>query len=83
MGGGRLGGGGPWTLVELADALGLSYDTVCRDVRRGILPARRSPSRAGSRYEVTAEDLSRAGRVVYRQAVGEASAAAAPDRSAG
>jgi hypothetical protein len=66
---GGLGGTGPWTLTEVADAVGLSYDTVCRDVRRGVLPARRRPhAGGGARYLVTAEDLARAGRAAYRAA---------------
>ena len=85
-GGARLVGGGPWTLVEVADALGISYDTVCRDVRRGVLSARRAPAHAGSRYQVTLEDLGRGGRAVYRPAAADAASAPAPaalDRSAG
>ena len=61
-----LVGQGPWSLVELADALGMSYDTVCRDVRRGILPARQAPVHSGARYVVQADDLARAGRPAYR-----------------
>jgi hypothetical protein len=63
-----LAGTGPWSLVEVADALGLSYDTVCRDVRRGLLPARRAAVRHGARYLVQRDDLARAGRAVYRTA---------------
>jgi hypothetical protein len=77
----RLGGLGPWTLIEVADALGLSYDTVCRDVRRGVLPAHRAPVHAGSRYQVTLEELGRGGRSAYRQAAAEL--AAGQDRTAG
>jgi len=61
-----LPGTGPWSLVEVADTLGMSYDTVCRDVRRGILPARPATQRPGPRYVVYAEDLGRAGRGAYR-----------------
>lgn len=82
--GARLVGSGPWSLVEVADALGLSYDTVCRDVRRGALPAQASSPRTGSRYQVGLEDLARAGRALYRQAAADlAPQAAQGDRSAG
>lgn len=79
----RLGGNGPWSLVELADALALSYDTVCRDVRRGILPAHPAPLHAGARYHVTLEDLARASRSVYRQAASELGPQVTADRTAG
>lgn len=61
-----LVGQGPWSLVEVADALGMSYDTVCRDVRRGVLPARRAPLHSVGRFVVEPEDLERAVRVAYR-----------------
>ncbi len=54
-----LTGRGPWSLVDVADALGMSYDTVCRDVRHGLLPARRTSHVQVGRYEVTREDLLR------------------------
>jgi len=54
-----LVGPGPWSLVDVADALGMSYDTVCRDVRHGLLPARRVAHAQTGRYEVTREDLLR------------------------
>lgn len=82
-GGGRLGGTGPWNLVDLADGLGLSYDTVCRDVRRGVLPARPVAHPRQGRYEVALDDLERAGRSVYREAAGALRAALVKDRPAG
>lgn len=54
-----LHGPGPWSLVDVADALGMSYDTVCRDVRHGLLPARRVSHAHAGRYEVSREDLLR------------------------
>jgi hypothetical protein len=64
-----LEGSGPWSLVDVADAAGVSYDMVYRDIRQGILPAlrvRRGPGRA--RYTVTAEGLRRSARPCYRHA---------------
>lgn len=62
-----LVGQGPWSLVEVADALGMSYDTVCRDVRRGVLPARRAPLHSVGRFVVGSEELERAAREAYRR----------------
>jgi hypothetical protein len=77
-----LSGQGPWTLVQVADALGMSYDTVCRDVRRGLLPARPASRRGVGRYEVLAEDLRRSPLARYRQLVPPGLGPATTSRSA-
>ncbi len=64
-----LEGAGPWSLVDIADAAGISYDMVYRDIRQGILPAsrlRRGPGH--SRYAVSADGLRRSARPCYRHA---------------
>jgi hypothetical protein len=64
-----LEGAGPWSLVEVADAAGVRYDTVYRDIRTGILAARRLARGGGRvRYVVTAEGLRRSARPCYRRA---------------
>ena len=53
----------------MADAAGVSYDMVYRDIRQGILPAlrlRRGPGH--SRYAVSADGLRRSARPCYRHA---------------
>lgn len=73
-----LEGTGPWNLVDVADAAGVSYDMVYRDIRQGILPAlsvRKGPGRA--RYTVTAEGLRRSARPCYRHAAAAAFGAGA------
>lgn len=62
-----LKGPGPWTLVEVADAAGVSYDAVYRDVQRNILTARLVRRGAGRlRYVVTIVSLRRSARACYR-----------------
>lgn len=62
-----LPGLGPWTLVEVADAVGVSYDAVYHDVRHGILTARTQAGIADrARYVVTITDLRRSARPCYR-----------------
>lgn len=64
-----LEGAGPWSLVEVADAAGVRYDTVYRDIRTGILAARRLAWGGGRiRYLVTAEGLRHSARPCYRRA---------------
>jgi hypothetical protein len=65
-----LEGPGPWSLVDVADAAGVSYDMVYRDIRQGILPAlrlRRGPGH--SRYAVSSEGLRKSARPCYRHAM--------------
>lgn len=63
-----LSGKGPWTLVEIADALSCSYDTVYRDIRRGNLTAVVGSHREGrAHYLVTLVDLAQSLRPAYRQ----------------
>ncbi len=73
-----LEGSGPWSLVDVADASGVSYDMVYRDIRQGILPALRLRRGPGQRYAVSLEDLRRSARPCYRHA-----APAALDAGAG
>lgn len=68
-----LEGIGPWGLVDVADAAGVSYDMVYRDIRQGILPAlrlRRGPGH--SRYAVSADGLRHSARPCYRHAAAAA-----------
>jgi len=73
-----LAGAGPWSLVEVADALGMSYDTVCRDVRHGLLPARRMAHAKIGRYQVTREDLLRSPLARYQALADLAALPASP-----
>lgn len=62
-----LQGPGPWTLVEVADAAGVSYDAVYRDVRRGILTALRVRRGEGrGHYLVSIVNLRHSARPCYR-----------------
>lgn len=64
----RLSGPGPWSLTEVADATGLRYEAVYRDVRQGRLSVRETPQGRARRYTVGMEDLAHAARSVYRHA---------------
>ena len=62
-----LEGMGPWTLVEVADAVGKSYDVVYRDAQRGILATQDGRLRGGrARYLVTITALRQSARPCYR-----------------
>lgn len=65
-----LAGSGPWSLVDVADAAGVSYDMVYRDIRQGILPVH-AQRRGGARprYSVSADDLRRSARACYRHSL--------------
>jgi hypothetical protein len=69
-----LEGQGPWSLVEVADAAGVPYETVYRDVRAGRL----SCQRVDHQYRVAAVDLGRAARGEYRRLVAAAPRVARP-----
>ena len=71
-----LTGSGPWSLVDVADAAGVSYDMVYRDIRQGFLPA--APSRNGgrTRYAVSVDGLGRSARPCYRHVAAALRAAA-------
>jgi hypothetical protein len=72
-----LVGSGPWSLVDVADAAGVSYDMVYRDIRQGILPVHAQRRGGGRpRYSVSAEDLRRSARACYRHSIAEAAAPA-------
>ncbi len=63
-----------FSLVEVADLAGVSYDRVYRDVRTGILPSMRLTdySRHDRRcLEVRLEDLSRSEQPLYRHVAEE------------
>lgn len=65
-----LVGHGPWTLVDVADAAGVSYDRVYRDVRNGVLGGGKKPKHPGrSLHLVTTSDLRSSGRSCYRHLV--------------
>ena len=63
-----LEGMGPWTLVEVADAFGTSYDSVYLDARCGTL-ATQDGRRLGTgvRYLVSIEALRNSPRPCYRR----------------
>jgi len=63
-----LEGSGPWSLVDVADAAGVSYDMVYRDVRQGVLPVSAPKARTGGRphYLVSLDGLRRSARPAYR-----------------
>ena len=65
-----LVGAGPWSLVDVADAAGVSYDLVYRDIRQGILPTQVNRRGGRPRYAVTAEQLRHSARPCYRHALG-------------
>lgn len=64
-----LVGAGPWSLVDVADAAGVSYDLVYRDIRQGILPTQMNRRGGRPRYAVTAEQLRKSARPCYRHSV--------------
>lgn len=62
-----LEGMGPWTLVEVADAIGQSYDLVYRDAQRGVLATQDGrPRGSRARYLVTITALRQSARPCYR-----------------
>lgn len=78
-----LVGPGPWSLVDVADAAGVSYDMVYRDIRQGILPVHAHRQGGGRpRYSVSAEDLRRSARACYRHSIADAQAPARASRRA-
>lgn len=79
-----LVGAGPWSLVDVADAAGVSYDMVYRDIRQGILSARSNRRRGGRpRYAVAADDLRHSARPCYRHAAPASVRPSVADRRTG
>jgi hypothetical protein len=64
-----LAGSGPWSLIEVADATGLPYETVYRDARLGRLPCTAVTVGRATRYAVTRDALARGVRPAYRRAL--------------
>lgn len=75
-----LVGAGPWSLVEVADAAGVSYDLVYRDIRQGILPTLVARRGGRPRYTVSADNLRHSARPCYRHTVAATAAATAASR---